>query len=59
MRRKIVPGNCRRCITRRKEAEAKKWEAALGPLVRIPVPAVTPKKPFVLFRIFKQIGGSR
>jgi hypothetical protein len=46
-------------MKRREKLEAQKWEAAFRPLVRIPDPAVTPKKPFVLCRIFKQIGGSR
>lgn len=59
MRRKIIPGNCRKCIKRRVRAEAQKWEAAFRPLVKAPSPAVVPKSPFILFRIFKQIGGSR
>lgn len=59
MRRKIIPASCRRCMERRKEAEARKWEMAFRPLVRTPKPAVVPKKPFFLFQLFKQIGGSR
>lgn len=66
MRRKIIPGNCRRCMNRRKRAVAalrreykKEFERTVPPPAPPPAPPVSRKGLFYFFRIFKQIGGSR
>jgi len=59
MKIKRIPRRCWKCMERRKRFEAQRWEDALVPFFRIPEPGIAPKVPFLLFRIFKQMGGSR
>ena len=56
--KKIIPARCKKCLARRKRIEAKKWEDTFKVFARFPQPAILPKDPGFVRRVFKLVGGS-